>query len=124
MTGLGLIAAMAAAALTACSGPARDVPLPNPDELIARIEAQVVMPAGADPIERYTRTYSRHDPSRGPERPGMVYGVIERVGDGPRIARWSEEPVMAPADGGCSVVTLRYSVARDRIEEIRCNGEA
>ena len=124
MTGLTLIATVATAALAACSIQATDVPFPDSDELIARIEGQVVMPQGAGRLDGYTRTYSRHDPSGGPGRPGTVYGVIERLSDAPRTATWSEWPVTAPADGGCAVVTLRYSVTRDRIEEIRCNGEA
>ena len=112
------------ALLGACSIGAADVPFPDANELIAHIEAKVVLPPGAGPLQSYTRTYSRQDPDRGPPRDGYVYGVLERVGDGPRIARWVEQPVMAPADGGCAVVTLRYSIARDAIEEIRCNGEA
>ena len=92
--------------------------------LIARIERQIVLPPGAGPLESYTRTYSRLDPDRGRPREGMIHGVLERIGDGPRVARWSEEPIMTPADGGCAVVTLRYRIASGQIEQIRCNGEA
>ena len=94
------------------------------NELIGRIERQIVLPAGAGPLESYTRTYGRLDPDRGPPRDGMIYGVLERIGDGPRVARWSEEPMAVPADGGCAVVTLTYNLARGRIERIACNGEA
>jgi hypothetical protein len=93
-------------------------------ELIARIERQIVLPSGAGPLESYTRTYGRRDPDQGPPRDGMIYGVLERIGDGRRVARWSEEPVTVPADGGCAVVTLTYNLARGRIERIACNGEA
>lgn len=108
---LGMIAALLAGSTDA-------------NELIARIERQIVLPAGAGPLESYTRTYGRLDPDRGPRRDGMIYGVLERIGDGPRVARWSEQPVSVPADGGCAVVTLTYNLARDRIERIACNGEA
>ena len=120
----GMLRLIPFALLGACSLGAADVPFPDADELIARIEARIVLPPGAGPLQSYTRTYSRQDPNRGPTRDGIVYGVLERIGDGPRVARWSEAPAMTPADGGCAVVTLRYSLARNAIEDIRCNGEA
>ena len=119
-----LVVLVAPLSLAACTMQRADVPFPDANELIAHIEQKIVFPAGAGPLEGYTRTYSRHDPLRGPERDGYVYGVLERIGDGPRTARWVEEPPPPPADGGCAVVTLRYSIASDAIEDIRCNGEA
>jgi hypothetical protein len=112
------------ALLGACSIGVADVPFPDANELIAQIETRIVLPPGAGPLQSCTRTYSRQDPNRGPARAGVVHGVLERISESPRVARWSEEPAMAPADGGCAAVTLRYSLARSAIEEIRCNGEA
>ena len=109
---LGIVAALLAASP------------PDANALIARIERQIVLPPGAGPLTSYTRTYSRLDPDRGPARNGMIYGVLERISEAPRVARWSEEPVMVPADGGCAVVTLRYRIASGQIEQIGCNGEA
>lgn len=100
-----------------------DIPFADANELIPSIEARIVMPQGAGPLDSYTRTYSRGAAGM-PAQDGYVYGVLDRTTPGPRVARWSEAPVAEPMDGGCGVVTLRYSLARAAFDYIRCNGEA
>lgn len=99
------------------------LPFPDANELIASIEQRIVMPDGAEPLGDYTRTYSRTAMGM-PAEDGYVYGVLDRVTPGPRFARWSEAPVAEPMDGGCSVIALRYSLARAAFDYIRCNGAA
>ena len=99
------------------------LPFPDANELIASIEQKIVMPQGAGPLASYTRIYGRAAMGM-PAEDGYVYGVLDRTTDGSRGARWSEEPVSEPMDGGCAVVTLRYSLARAAFDYIRCNGEA
>lgn len=100
-------------------------PLADTDALIRAIEERIVMPEGAEPLESYTRYYSRYDPnSNRSTEGGVVFGLLEQIEPGPRVARWMEEGVYAPMDGGCSVITLRYRLATDTVEDIRCNGEA
>lgn len=102
------------------------VPFPDSDQLIRNVESNIVMPEGAGPLESYTRHYGRETLFGESDRygEGYVFGLLERVSDEPRTARWTEDPLPHISDGGCSVVTLRYNIANDAVEEIRCNGEA
>src|SRR5690606_10001993 len=72
-----------------------DIPFADANELIPSIEARIVMPEGAGPLDSYTRTYSRGAAGM-PAQDGYVYGVLDRTTPGPRVARWSEAPVAEP----------------------------
>lgn len=100
------------------------VPFPDANELIAGIEARIVLPEGAGPMESYSRTYSRESWNDEGYEEGYVFGVLESVSDRPGTASWLEGPVSAPMDGGCGVVTLRYDLSSATFDYIRCNGEA
>lgn len=115
-----LVAPVVALVLTACSSsqPADDA------ALLARIEQQIVMPPGAGPLSDYNRRYSREGHVQGGDEPDKVVGLLQRFQGLPRDAAWEDGPVDLVMDGGCSVIYLTYDEARDRIEDIRCNGVA
>jgi hypothetical protein len=98
------------------------VPAGDQQALMARIEARVVMPRGADPIAGYRRTYA-WDPHAPPG--SRVLAVYMRTD-----ANWTQRLWVAAdqlpvvMDGGCGIVTLTYDVANDRVERIGCNGLA
>jgi len=86
---------------------------PTADQ-VERIEAQVVMPAGAQPLKRYLRTYF-------PDQ-GRIIGQY-RLGSQPGI-RSQPTPDEMVLDGGCSAVTLIFDPSTSTIEDVACNGVA
>lgn len=122
MSEMSVVASLVFAILMgACSSADRRMPFSDASELIATIESRIAMPEGAGPLTTYTRIYGRRGPYETP-RQGYVYGLLERVSQSPRQARWSEEIRFAIGGGGCNVVTFRYNLATGRVENIRCNG--
>ena len=115
---MSALAILAAAALFG----AAPAPAGDQQTLMARIEARVVMPRGADPIAGYRRTYA-WDPHAPPG--SRVLALYMRT-DANWVGRFwvpsDELPVVM--DGGCGIVTLTYDVADDRVEQIGCNGLA
>ena len=97
---------------------AGDGPIPTHHQtiLMDKIERQVVMPKGAEPLSRYERYYYR--------RGGEVVGIYVF---GPRASgrRWVADRKNAPLvfDGGCSVVNVVFVVASGDIRT-HCNGLA
>lgn len=86
------------------------------DELIRKIEASLTMPSGHS-LQEYHRYYAGE---RYMDRPAVI-GVFVRS-DQPGIDVVPQDELPRILDGGCSVVTMRYDVALDKIIYIRCNG--
>jgi hypothetical protein len=56
---------------------------------------------------------------------GYLIGVYEHFGSSRgNVAIVSYKSLPVIADGGCSVLTIRYSLREHRIESVRCNGYA
>lgn len=101
--------------------PAASPPPPADEQarLMDRIEAEVRMPRGAQPLAEYGRYYAwRLEDGR--RKVAAVYYSEEN----PRRHWVTEDRLPAILDGGCNVVTLRFDVAADKIEWVRCNGVA
>lgn len=104
--------------LSACAPGTRavaDYEAGGPSEaVIADLEAQVVMPKGAEPLATYLRTYFYDGTNvvgqyrRGP--PSGIRSVAEAQ------AYW--------LDGGCGNVNVIYNPASKVVEGVACNGVA
>ena len=115
-----LVALLAAGAgfnfLTAKAQPYPDPPWTLDGSIIEQLEARVVMPADAKPIDNFTRYYvPGYDHGRR-----VVYGFLKEGGD--KRIHLSNGPVIV--DGGCSVVNLVFDVAEGQVTSIKCNGLA
>lgn len=91
-------------------------------ELMDQIERQVRLPEGAGPLASYERSYAWQDRQDGYRKVLGVYLTPEGINRGRRWVAENELPLIL--DGGCSMITLTYDVATQRIEHIACNGEA
>jgi hypothetical protein len=81
------------------------------------IEADLTMPAGAAPLDAYTRYYA-YEPSSD-----SIVAVFLRGGEiGAKVVPRDALPMVL--DGGCDVVRLRYSVAERQVIMIGCSGVA
>jgi hypothetical protein len=90
--------------------------------IMDRIERDVRLPDGADPLAAYIRYYAWQRQPDGGRKVVAVYTAFaaerpERPG-----RHWVAEGALPMVDdGGCGIVSLRYDVAAQRIEEIVCN---
>jgi len=102
-----------AAALGSAQTPA------DPNVIMDRIEARIVMPAGASPLTLYGRYYAWEPRDDGVRK---VLGTYVR-GERPERhwVRQNELPLVL--DGGCGIVTLTYDPDADRIERVECNSD-
>lgn len=107
---------LAADDVTQVREPAR----PDRRTIMDAIERQVVLPPGAQPLDRYARFYAD-----GPG--GDVTGVY--VGQPPPewttgTRQWVDRLGDLPAidDGGCSVIGLVYDPVRRTLRGVACNG--
>ena len=93
--------------------------------MVEALEAAIVMPPGAGPLAAYRRQYG------GTLEAGrrVIWGVFHVPGfasfpkNEPPVAVFDHLPPII-ADGGCSVVTLKFDVSAQRILWIERNGEA
>ena len=102
--------------MAALQDPAR----PDRRTIIDAIERRVVLPPGAQPLDRYARFYAD---GPGGEVTGVYVGLpppewppgtrrwVERLGDLPIID-----------DGGCSVIGLVFDPAKRTLRDVGCNG--
>ena len=82
------------------------------------IEARIILPPGASPMESYTRHYTWEDEGRR-----TVLAVFNNGGTGGR--HWlARDKMMYIADGGCGVITFRFDLASERSKKVHCNGVA
>ena len=83
--------------------------------IVSHVETLISMPAGALPIEDYTRYYQPgfHEGHR------TILGIFVIGGD--RTAHLSSHhPTVT--DGGCAVINVLFDVDTDQPLEIRCSG--
>jgi hypothetical protein len=84
--------------------------------LMDQIERTVTLPAGAAPLDRYTRFYTY-------ERNGSVLGqyiATRMLKDGPNGRRWIAN-MQTISDGGCNVVNVRFD-PNTATSKTWCNG--
>jgi hypothetical protein len=123
---------MLALLLAGAAVPARPAITDNrvPDAaLIAQMEARIVMPQGAGPLESYDRAYTE---AKVDGRDFVVGQLIDHrftkmvaAEHGqplpPPVQRLLMKDIIPAFDGGCMIVRLRYDVASGRAPEARCN---
>jgi hypothetical protein len=86
------------------------------DVLMSRIERRVSLPSGAAPLGEYRRYYMPAEDNSRLIRATYIHG-----GRPNRLWVTSDEfPIVL--DGGCSVITFEFDVARGKAMDIHCNG--
>lgn len=85
--------------------------------VVHKLEARIDMPDGAKPIRAFTRYY---EPGFNHGR-RVLFGLLTEDGD-QQIHISGHAPISM--DGGCSIVTLTYDVAKGQVMSIACNGVA
>jgi len=85
------------------------------DQLMRMIEQSVALPEGAAPLSRYRRHYAWA--SGDPQAVEAVY----TLGGKPDRLWLSADDLPIVLDGGCSVVTFKFEVARKTATNVRCN---
>jgi len=88
--------------------------------IVDRIEREIRMPRGAEPLASYARYYAWQ---QGTGSSRTVLGSFMVGSDWQPGRYWTDEnrlPMLV--DGGCSRVTLSYNVATERVREVNCNG--
>jgi hypothetical protein len=93
---------------------------PTP-QMIARIEAQVRVPAGADDLHTARRIYWGVE-DRGHRT--IVGRFVRTQGQGSITILQAGDPVTYVADGGCGIVMVSYDMFFDRVTKVTCNGVA
>ena len=142
--GLRYIATLALL-LTACATPEER----KRADLMNKLEAQMQLPKGAPPLDRYARYYAYKDnntvvgvymiPMNGPN-PGdgcseMLADMTSKAVPCPEMPnddvpagqrRWIENYRMLPSvhDGGCTIVNVTFRLSSLRVEHVTCNGLA
>lgn len=87
--------------------------------LIAEVEAHLVLPDGAGPLDQYGRYYYG-DVKHGRR---VLVGEFVQVSDpGVHIVAPTQAPRIL--DGGCSVINLVYDMAEKKVTPLFCNGSA
>jgi hypothetical protein len=77
-----------------------------------------------DPSD-YARSYGRRGPDGAEPDDDLIYGVYENMGPNIGAVTWTDGALIPSIDdGGCAAVELTYSINRDEIVSIRCNGIA
>lgn len=90
-------------------------------QVLDKLERALILPEGAGPLERYSRTYAYRADLRGRL---LIEGLLVA---GWKVGRQGVHPAdmpLSPLDGGCSVITLLYDPAAQRFLEVDCNGVA
>lgn len=92
------------------------------DAIMDRIERDIRLPEGAGPLASYARFYAWQQREDDVRKVVAIYdGVTGAMPPGRRWVTETDFPLVM--DGGCSIVTLSYNVAEQRIEHVTCNGE-
>lgn len=110
-------------------GPRPD-PIMNPEAtqeaIMARIERDVRLPEGAAPLDSYARHYAWQQGRDGRRKVVAIYVSAPLAhGSGTPPGRdWVDDEAALPMidDGGCDVISLRYDLVGQRIEQVVCNG--
>lgn len=88
--------------------------------IMDRIERQIRLPEGADPLASYERSYAWQQREDGTRRVIGVYLILDGESRGRRWVAENALPMIV--DGGCGMIRLSYDVATQRIERVTCNG--
>ena len=92
---------------------------PEQDAVMKAIEAQVSLPAGAAPLRDYVRYYAWEQDRRTADAKVAAAYLLH---DGVPGRRWvTREELPLQIDGGCSFVSLTYTLSENRIERVECN---
>lgn len=93
----------------------------NASNLSREIEQNLSLPKGAHPLRSYNRFYAI-----GEGRDvGSVLGIFRYNPSGVgKIYIVSYKSLPAIFDGGCNVLTVRYSQAEGRVKSVECNGDS
>lgn len=85
-------------------------------ELMNRIERHLILPAGAMPLNSYTRNFYLANSD----------AVVGTFVCGKKARKWVSSKFAAPhvKDSGCDIVNVRFDLPSDRISAVYCNGEA
>jgi hypothetical protein len=86
---------------------------------VAAIERSVVLPRGAEPLEKYSRHYA----SVGDKAHRVIRGIY-LLGDGTGVVITTAEKLPVVFDGGCSAITVEYDAVSSTFLEVSCNGDA
>jgi len=131
--------------LSACSSPQER----RQAEIMDRIEQQVKLPTGAEPLERYARTYAFKSRDRvsalyflpdlandegcriakgyGPKSAGAVARLCPPP-DGMKAGerRWFKDAEALPIifDGGCGNIDIEFDLKTGSVIFAHCNGDA
>jgi len=109
-----------------CAGLAPDdyrdlsLPLGEKQKLISLIESNITLPSGARPIAAYFRSYSFVE-RRGEKFAYATYQGNVRPGSIDLID-YGKQPNIS--DGGCDVIVVWYSLAKNSVISAACNGVA
>lgn len=87
---------------------------------IESIESGLKMPFRGRPLSDYERFYTVDDSSGKPVLVGVFVASHDKAGI--KIVERNRLPIIA--DGGCSVVNVRYALDEKRMISIQCNGVA
>lgn len=92
--------------------------------LMDEIEAKVVLPEGARPLNDYGRHYAFGEPGEV-QATYLVPMGVPRPSQAPAgQRRWYRSVQAMPwiSDGGCRMVTIRFDLATHRLLSAKCNG--
>jgi len=89
---------------------------------IAALEGQLKLPKGAWPLSGYDRYYTGTWVSGRRMIKGVLY--IEHANQHGKVRIVTEQELPVIMDGGCSVVTVFFDVATNRVAGTFCNGIA
>jgi hypothetical protein len=82
---------------------------------VAEIEGKIKLPLGSRPLSSYVRYYSS-------DENGTVVATYFFDSTTGRVVIVDKGHMPRIADGGCDVISVRYSVSNHQFEEVSCNG--
>lgn len=96
--------------------------------LVSRVEAQVIMPDGAGPLNSYDRSYTQAKIDGKDYLLGQMIDhtiVQEFASHGhplpPPVRRVLIDEIMPAFDGGCAILTLTYEIGSAEKPKLFCN---
>lgn len=127
-----VVAALIVSTLSLAVGPTAEAQNAVSEASVQAIEAQIVMPGGAESLELYDRYYA-FDELQGLEVVKGVFllrrafgaprrGGVAAVAGVPNAFTMSGRQLPVIADGGCSVVTIYFDISTERLVSISLEG--
>jgi hypothetical protein len=96
-----------------------DPAAPPSKSAVSAIERSVVLPRGAESLEKYSRHYA----STGDQTHRVIRGIY-LLGDGTGVVITTADKLPVAFDGGCSVITVECDALSGSFLEVSCNGDA